>query len=240
MESIRRYWQHNAAYGEPWAQTIDSYERIPLGVFGDGAKITTHAGVTNVVGIFFNLVHWRPASVRASRFLAFAIGEGELWKHHTLNKVYRRLTWSFNCLWEGVHPSHDPWGFELPRKMKLKAGQNIVLDGGRKFAVTEVRGDWSFHKKIFHFKDTSWNGHNTCHWCRARSIGPYKDVFWNLEPTSSWYDCNFTLDEWCEERMPTHGIWRLLLTTTVSRFFGKNTHTDFFFVNISSLRIGAY
>ena len=206
MENIRRYWQHSAAHGEEWARTIDSHERIPLGIFGDGARVTTHAGVTNIVGIFMNVIHWRPASVRSSRFLLFAIGEGDLWNHHTLNKVYRRLTWSFNTLWAGVHPDRDPWGHELPEKMKGKAGSNIVCDGAYKFAVTEIRGDWSYHKKVFRFKNTSWNSINTCHWCRAKSTGPYKDVFWNLETTSSWYDRNLNLDDWCEEKMPTSGI----------------------------------
>lgn len=205
-EHVREYWQHHARFGETWAERCDDWSRIPLGLFGDSARLTTQYGkVVQLVGIFMNIILWRPSSVRASRFLLFTIAESQLWSYYTLNTVYRRICWSMNTLWEGVHPLTGVYGEALPPKMASKGGQSITPNND-KFAVTEIRGDWSWHKKVFRFRETSWNGIKMCHWCRALSAGQWSDLYWNLGDSSNWVNQPFDFDDWCEERLPHDGI----------------------------------
>lgn len=96
-------------------------------------------------------------------------------------------------------------GEALPPKMASKGGQSITPNND-KFAVTEIRGDWSWHKKVFRFRETSWNGIKMCHWCRALSAGQWSDLYWNLGDSSNWVNQPFDFDDWCEERLPHDGI----------------------------------
>ena len=158
-----------------------------------------------MLGIFLNVVLFRPASVRASRFLLFSIGEHELWHYHTLSVVLRTLTWSLNALFDGIHPTFDVHGKNLSPHLQKVAGTPIT-SAGLCFCVTEVRGDWSWHKKLWRFWKTSWVGKKMCHWCRAESTGSWEGLYWNLTEGSSWYDKEFTLEEFMEERLPPYGI----------------------------------
>jgi len=205
---VRRYWEHSANFGEEWAKTVDNHQMIPLGIFGDGATISTEFGSASVIGLFLSVVLWRPRSIRASRFLLFSISEAELWSHHTMSRVLRRLTWSLNALYNGRHPTVDPWGNELPERMRSLSGTQITSDSLR-FATTEIRGDWSWHKKLWRFEKTSWNGIRMCHWCRAVASGEWSDLYWNLSNSSNFHNNHFSLEEFMEERMPSRGICHL-------------------------------
>ena len=45
-EAFRReYWEFNARHGEPWAVGVDP-TAMPLGIYGDSAKVQTKFGVT--------------------------------------------------------------------------------------------------------------------------------------------------------------------------------------------------
>ena len=212
-EAVRKYWSHHARHGEKWAQTCDNYNRIPVGIFGDIARVTAQYGkVVQVVGIFMNLVLWRPASVRASRFCLFTIGEDELWSIHTLQAVYRRLTWSLNAAYMGKHPEVGPGGEVLPPKLRAKGGQQLTRDSFL-FCCTEIRGDWSWHKKVWRFHRTFWTGVQICHHCRALSAGDWGNIYWNLNDDNNWQNSEFDLDEFCQERLPPHGIWALAWKT---------------------------
>lgn len=215
-KAIRTYWKWNAERGEPWAQRINPDDKIvPLGIFGDSARVNTAFGYEHVVGIFMSIVLFRPKSVRASRFLLFAIGEEKLWGIHTMQVVLRRLVWSFNTLWDGVHPSVDQYGHALASDaLKKMAGQAIST----RCVVTEIRGDWAWHKKLWRFaKQTSWSGIRVCHWCGALSKGLWKDLYWNLTNDSSWTS-NFSLEEFIEERVPSEGICDLFIKNIVCSY----------------------
>lgn len=211
---IRKYWEHHCAHGEEWAQRPETHAMVPLGIFGDAAKITLQTGATvNILGLFMSVVLFRPRSIRASRYLLFAIGDHQLWKHFTLTKVLRRLTWSFNALYHGHHPHLDPYGKALPAHLEKLAGSPITFDHMR-FCVTEVRGDWSWRKKVWRYGNkTAWNGINICHWCRAKSKGAWPDLYWNMTDESNWHNANFSLEEFMDERLPSHGIcgWDIIL-----------------------------
>ena len=67
---VKAYWEHSRARGEPWAiQSPASSEHIPLGIHGDSARLWTVYKFEKVLGLFINLVHFRPRSVRHSRWL---------------------------------------------------------------------------------------------------------------------------------------------------------------------------
>ncbi|CAL1161030.1 unnamed protein product [Cladocopium goreaui] len=97
-EAVRKYWSHHARHGEKWAQTCDNYNRIPVGIFGDSARVTAQYGkVVQVV---------------------------------------------------------------VPPKLRAKGGQQLTRDSFL-FCCTEIRGDWSWHKKAYQdFKA----------WCRANRL----------------------------------------------------------------------
>ena len=205
QQAIHRYWEHHCRFGEPWAQNTATHGMVPLGLFGDSARASTAFGHVNVAGIFMNIILFRPKSIRLSRYLLFAIEDEKLWGYHTLNTVYRRICWSLRACFQGIHPCYDQYGKELPARLKKVAGSPLT-SSHTKFVVTEVRGDWQWHKKFFRFPGVSWNGLSMCYHCRARSKGQWPDLYWNLGETTTWDHHEFTLAEFLEERIPSRGI----------------------------------
>ena len=205
---VHRYWKHHSEHGEPWAADSSLHHMVPLGIFGDAARCATQFNSVNIIGIFLKCVLWRPCSIRTSRYLLFAIEEEKLWGYHTLNAVLRRITWSLNACFCGIHPSVDHYGKELPDKMKKLAGVPLT-SAHLRFCLTEIRGDWSWHKKIWRFPKVSWNGISICYHCRAKSKGHWCDLYWNLTEGSSWDNNDFSLGEFLEERLPSRGICAL-------------------------------
>lgn len=205
-EKVAEYWAHLRQFGDPYAVNSEaSSSHIPLGLFGDGARVTTTFDQESLVGIFMSIPLWRPRSVRAGRFLLFAIKESELYMHHTLNTIFRSIVWSCNSLWDSRHPTVDLHGQPLTGKLAQVAGNPICADC---FAVTEIRGDWSWLKKIFRFANkTSWNGLHTCHLCPARSAGGWDQLYWNFD--GAWTRQEFSLCEFFAHRMPEAGVCAL-------------------------------
>ncbi|CAL1144977.1 unnamed protein product, partial [Cladocopium goreaui] len=206
--SVREYWHHHRTFGEPWAQH-DETDRIPMGIYGDSAKCQTEFGFVNLVGIFISLVLWKPMSVRFSRFLVFAIPEQSLWGSKTLRVVYRRLAWSINSLIHGEHPRAGVYGEDLNARLRELSGKPFQ----HRYALTEIRGDWAWHKKVWRFKRCSWAAINMCHQCPAKSSSTNSaDLYWMFE-SNSWDDHHFTTEQFIAERMPETGICPLLGVT---------------------------
>ena len=156
----------------------------------------------NLVGIFCNLVLWKPQSVRYSRFLVFAMPEQELWGHYTLNVVYRRITWSLNSLYDGHHPSKGPYDENLSSRLAALAG----VEFQHRYVVTEIRGDWSWHKKVWRFHRCSWVAVSMCHRCPAKSQSTNRaDLYWMFD-NNSWDQNHFTLNQFMAERIPPTGV----------------------------------
>lgn len=157
-DAVKKFWSHHKAMGSPWAlNSTATDEHIPLGLHGDGAKVRqlAYQPAQKIVGIWLNAPLWRPKSVRASRWLIAAIKEEDLYQHYTLDCLYKRITWSLNCLHSGVFPSTGPNGETLEGKKLARAGTPIC--DGKVFAVTEVRADWVYHKQVLRFQ-SSWKG----------------------------------------------------------------------------------
>lgn len=129
---------------------------------------------TKFLGIFISFPLWRPRSTRYSRWCIFSLESSKLYGHHTLHPVLQRLTYKLNMLFENGVQGSDGRVF--------------------KYAVTEIRGDWEWHKQLFNLSST-WKGvKNVCFRCNcsSRSDNP-KNLYYCLDDDPDWKE--FTLSE---------------------------------------------
>ena len=139
--TIQEYWAQHREHGVPWATNHPSDgHHVPLGLYGDAAKYGEN-NTTKVWGIYMNLVLFRPASVRLSRFLLFAIDHEASFGIRTLFPLLSAVVNNLNELF------HDG---------RL----------GNKYAVTEIRGDWEFMYMVFRMTKF-WNSSSLCWRCHA-------------------------------------------------------------------------
>lgn len=180
-QRVQSYWQmHRHDLKEPWAcQSPATDQHVPMALYGDAAKI--HDDGTKIVGIYVSLpAVWRPHSSRCARWCVFAIEEHKLHQHHTLTAVFRRLTYSCNLLFTGIGPDGE------------------TLCNGRKFTVTELKGDWQWLKQSMRFVSTWTYLKSVCFLCNAkgRSTDP-GELFYCLDDNPTWreYDLQTFLAE---------------------------------------------
>lgn len=168
---VRAYWQHHRDFlREEWAvQSPASSEHIPIAIYGDSAKILDDN--TKMIGLFISMpAVWRPLSTRCSRWCVFALEEHKLHSFHTLNAVFKRIVYSCNILFNG----HDP---DRP---------NLLIAGGQKFSVTELKGDWLWHKEIFRFH-AAWNRiDSVCFRCTAQGRSNTTSELFYCMDNASW------------------------------------------------------
>ena len=154
-----------------------------------------------MIGIFLNLPLWRPRSIRCSRFLLAAVREEHMYRRKTLDSIFRYLVWRLNLAFQAKYPSCNIDGGPLPPGQAARAGQNVV-EGGRKFAITEVRGDWCWFKEIFSFK-SSWKGgsrYPVCFKCEARVHEPF--LYYDVKPDSPCWQSEYDLSGFLLNQMP--------------------------------------
>ena len=203
-EEVREFWSHARAHKEPWAMSHPASDlHVPIGLYGDSAKISTAFNSDKVLGVFMSLPLWRPRKIRTSRFLLFAIEESKLWGRHTLDSVLARVTWSVNCLFEGMRPSKDLYGKEMPQAALF---DGWICKDRTRFAVTELRGDQLWQKTLFRFTASwVWTSARVCHACDARAHGPGSEnrLYWQFE---SWLPEEFSNEQFLARRMPSRGL----------------------------------
>ena len=200
MEDVREFWRFSREeVCEPWALYSPATERhIPLGLYGDSAKVETEFGSYKVLGVFANLPLFRPSRTRYSRWLLFSIREEEVLAPWTMNEIYRHIVWSCNILFHGLHPSRGIDGQALSGKHVGKP----ICSGGQVFTVTELRGDWAYHKQTFRFK-ASWTGHDICFKCPARRAKALpEDLYQNVQADAKWLQEEFDTAGFLRERLP--------------------------------------
>ena len=176
-ERVHNYWKtHREELKEDWAmQSPASCDHIPFALYGDGCKIMDDG--TKVVGLFLSMpAVWRPQSSRCGLWCIFALEEHKCYGYHTMHTILRHITCSCSMLFEG----------------------RADLVGGRKFCITELKGDWQFLKQELNFR-SNWNRLDACCFlCTAKikSANP-KDLFYALED-QNWvnYDLiSFLVDQ---------------------------------------------
>lgn len=204
-QDIARFWQHSRAMGEPWALASPATEaHVPLGLHGDGARLWTIYQVEKMVAIHINIIHFRPTSVRHSRFLVFTCPREKLIKNRSLNVAFRRLTWSLNSASEGIHPRTGPAGGPLFGRAAKLAGTPLCKTG-LQFCMCELRGDWEWFRDIFRFT-ASWQSREVCYRCPAvAKLLPGDDddghIYYNNSESSTWLRYEFSLQQFVARRL---------------------------------------
>ena len=150
---VQKYWDHLESVNDDVALETKEFRRLaaagtgalcwPLGLHGDEANIGVINNPTNkVIGITLNVPLFRPKATRLARWLLFAIESDHVWSvEETIYPVLEVIADSLN-----------------------HAIQNGVC--GRRFLVTELRGDQSWIRFIFKHK-AYWIGNNICYRCKA-------------------------------------------------------------------------
>ena len=125
-----------------------------------------------------------------ARWCVFAIEEHKFYGHHTMNAVLRRLVYSCNIMFTGVDPDRP----------------HLTLAGGRKFTITELKGDWLWHKQIWRFWSSWARADNVCFRCSAkgRSANPGELFYCMDAETRAWeeYDVLGFLTHQIQQRDP--------------------------------------
>lgn len=220
------YWQRSKHHGEPWAQDIGPEEMsttVPLGLYGDSARVETNFGHEHILAFFLNVVLFRPRSVRWSRFLVCAIAEQRL-TTATIPAILRRMVWSANHAFYGYFPTVGPMGQPLEGRALVHAGKPLT-SSLLKFQVTELRGDWQYHKKIWRFYNTHWNGEHVCHQCNAKGISDsYADLYFNIESNNH---VDFSLVQFLAQKMPSRHVCNSAKFQQRTNFHKQETFTRY-------------
>lgn len=147
---INQFWNHLDSVRDPWALSTKQFRRsvgqekvIPLGFYGDEACMSLVTDPFNqIYGLFLSVVLFRPKSTRMSRYLLFSVESHRVHSvEETFFPVLEKITASFNKLTlEGLH--------------------------GKRFLVSEIRGDQSFFKYLFKH-ESWWRATNVCFRCSA-------------------------------------------------------------------------
>ena len=208
---VQDYWEQHLARGAPWAMHLHSLvgeelrRFVPLGIYGDACRIrhVTHQKVQKAFGLFMNCPLFRPFSSQHSRWLIFSIDENLLYKHHTMNTVLARITWSCNLLFEDRYPSTGCWGQPLMPKHDQRKGLPIT---GQKFVVCELRGDWKHVKDVWRVQ-SSWKAGvkaPVCFLCPAFATGPRR--YYNIKENSPLWQLQYSTGQFLAEQMPDRGV----------------------------------
>lgn len=113
------------------------------------------------------MVLWRPASTRNSRFVLWACRESLTVGYRTLWAVYKYLRWCLDVLFDGYKPMAGYLGESLPSNLRRTSPESLEpLCQGVKFALTELRGDWSWHCHSLQLRPR-WNSNKCCFKCLA-------------------------------------------------------------------------
>ena len=201
---VRTFWTEHRNRGTAWAVRAESTDFIPLGLYGDSCRIRhiAHQPVQKAVGIFLNCPLFRPNNARASRWLLCTIDENLLFKHVTLNRIYARLVWSLNMLWEDRFPACGPFGEAIPERFRHRVGKPIT---GKRFQVVELRGDWVWHKQVLRFNSTWLAGARkpVCFLCPAYRTGAH--WYTNVTESNPLWDCQYDCPEFIRCELPSRG-----------------------------------
>ena len=71
---LREYWQRSKAYGEPWAADVPDEEMsftVPIGIYGDSARVDTNFNTDHIMALFVNLILWRQCAGRDFWFVQY-------------------------------------------------------------------------------------------------------------------------------------------------------------------------
>lgn len=167
QESIHKYWSHAKLTNCPWAN-VSPGDHVPLGLYGDAAKYAVTG--QKAVGYFLNIPIWNPKSARMSRWLLFGLNFDTALGAQTLRPLFYRLVESLHRCYAGI---------EMHGSLK-------------KFAVTELRGDWEWHWYCFGLLRT-WRSYMICWRCDAsKQPGNLTNSYVDFNDHPQWADTELT------------------------------------------------
>ena len=198
---IYEYWRHSREFGQGWATSSPASSRhVPIGLHGDCARMASQNTFQKVFALSINLVLFRPASIRHSRFVIFTCPRHKIVKNRTLNVLFNRVLWSLEAAFDGINPvSPMPGRSSLLKHDADRAGVPLT-PFHTKFALTEIRGDWEFHRDVWR-TTASWNGKLTCFRCPSVAKGPAPLLYWNYGDSSEWKDQEFGTEQFIARRL---------------------------------------
>ncbi|CAJ1442588.1 unnamed protein product [Effrenium voratum] len=95
-----------------------------------------------------------------------------LYKHHTIDTILRRVVIGLNAL----HSGRDP-------------ESNKELAGSCRFALTEIKGDWLWHKEVFRFKSMWTQMAHVCYRCDAcADVNNSSHVWSSTSESPTWVE----------------------------------------------------
>ncbi|CAE7212792.1 unnamed protein product [Symbiodinium sp. CCMP2592] len=207
---VRRYWQFAAAKGLGWATKQTNWQAIPIGLYADETKYGLHESQEKVLGIFLNLVLFRPRSIRLSRFLicAFRTTKLMLPGNRTLLPIFDRIVWSLGWASRGVFPDRGMHGEPLAPEQAQNAGKQL----GGEFFVTELRGDLAWHKLIWGFPD-GWKSTRVCFFCNATQTGRNQQMLYTSTGEQAPWRATIYRDvlTWMIDKVPLDSLCPLIL-----------------------------
>ena len=206
--AVQQYWRHHRARGSPWALHSQAPETtMPLGIYGDSVKVrSTYRGLEKMIGVFLSVPLYRPRSIRCSRWLLFSVQEELIFRHQTLDAVFKYLVWALNHLYRGKFPTCGMNGEQLDKKGALRAGEWICKRNHWTFQVTELRGDWLWHKQILRFRSSWKGGANApvCFQCPAWAKGPQEQLYFHVDENSKLWELEYkTVVDFLVEQCPS-------------------------------------
>ena len=205
-EQINLYWDRAIAAGEGWA-SAESRHRVPIGLYGDAAVLYTQVRREKLLCLWLNIPIWRPTSVRYSRFLLWSMEFKDLLPRKTINTVLRWIVWSLNAMWTGKHPMTRMGGRRLKQAEQGRAG-SFLTRRQLEFQLTELRGDWEFHKLVWQLPACGWTSLHVCFKCTACSKSRDPNLlYWNFDDNNSrWHREEFSTAEFIAYRLPEEHV----------------------------------
>lgn len=204
---MAEYWRHAWQVREPWAIGCPATEEhIPIGLHGDSARLWSQNKFEKVMAVTLNICLFRPRSVRFSRWCLFSCPHHLVYKNRTLNAFWRRIAWSLEHAFQGVHPLSRPGGKPLLTKRERDHGGQQLSSSGARWALTECRGDWEWHVQVFRPK-ASWQATKVCFRCPAQSKDNH--LYWAHGDDCTWESAEYGLQAFISQRLKENNLCAL-------------------------------
>jgi len=185
---------------------------IPIGLHGDGGQFTKQ---DSIYVLTWNSLTQNFGPTMDTRIIFTVIRSAEMLPN-TLDTLFEAMAWSLNVCLKGLTPSAD-W------QNRPLTGGGRQLAGGYRGACCQIRGDWEFFCKAFHFP--KWNeAVSMCPFCRATGrAGHY--CFANVRPDAPWRGTIWT-HETRMAYLTAAGLILPILLTAILGFRLECVHVD--------------
>ena len=148
---------------------LESSTFVPLGLHADGVP---HQKRKTIEVFHWNFLGEANTSPSLSRILATVVESSFACQcgcqgRHTLDAIMEVLCWSFRSIITGSFPKtrHDGSAFTSQEKQRSTLVGPLGAHGG----ILQVRGDWSYYKRLFSFP--GWQSKRICWRCAASREG---------------------------------------------------------------------